>query len=535
MNFFRKQNLLMYLKKKFKNLFLIFKDDFLTIFLIIFGLLVLWNSIVHASRTPDDFNFGGEWDFILTAKAYLDKGFRANHLISYWATYDEKTGFATLNKYTHYLITSFLPYIFLAKVTGAKYTAHFQYINLGYFFIFLYFLNSSIRYQVKLFTIHKKLDEKGGGAESRKKVSVIIGTCLLFMLFYDGYWRAILASFSVYTAVIVLAPCIAYYSIKENKEAIIFILGVLMFVMYEAFIPFFFVCVLFFFSTKKKYWLFLAFVIPFTIFGVRILINYWAYQDMSLVISDLLGAYGTRSSNCNLSIYLTFENLINYGNIKQCSLKYFFDSYLQQFTIFVTKLPLDFFISYKYSGVFFLYALIRIIFDLIKNYHLGLNKVSNQVTIGYFFGVIVFYLLLPAMGTQGWEFFVLMPIVLIGFLFFFKDLVFWVANFRFLNFNSSMISIFVIFMALYVGGFFNVKMTFPARVSEKERDIFLVSRMACQTANEITTNIDFKYFLYECNNKILKINIDNDNKKLKYVKIHRDDNSPIILNNLQLY
>ena len=163
MNFFRKQYLLIYLKKKSKNSFLIFKDDLLTIFLIIFGLLVLWNTIVHATRTPDDFNFGGEWDYMLTAKAYLDKGFRANQLIYYWGTYDEKTGFGILNKYTHYLITSHLPYIFLAKVTGAKYTAHFQYVNLGYFFIFLYFLNSSIRYQVKLFTIHKKIGLGGGG------------------------------------------------------------------------------------------------------------------------------------------------------------------------------------------------------------------------------------------------------------------------------------------------------------------------------------------------------------------------------------
>lgn len=459
------------LSKKMRGIDLFAAAFFLSV------VLIILKSNFFSPRSPLDFNFGGEWDFMLTAKEYARNSLAHNKFLSYWATYDTSTHQLAINRYTHYPIFAYLPYILALKFFKTGYASQLMWVNLLYFFGFSYFLYRGVK-------------------DNLKKSSQILFVILVLCFFYSGYWKAILGSFGIYTVAIAIAPALAYGVIKNKMGVMVACFTILCLTMYEAFFP----CFLFFialsWTRKKLKYSYLAIGIPLLSLLLRALSNYWFYQSWHLVWVDLIGAYGQRSAECALISQQTAENIKNYGQVATCGFDYFIRNHLDKLSQLAHKLPKDLLISYGVGFFFFIFALCKVIFELAMKilHHKKAISLESLFVITYLGGMGLFALMLPAMVLQGWTFFILMPISIIGFFTIFELLNSFVAQINLLS-NPVIRAIFILPL-LWV---FIDRTGFGATLNEKEIHLANSVEIACNNhQGEIYTNLPFNYFTYIC-------------------------------------
>jgi hypothetical protein len=486
-------NVLLQLVKFRKNL----EGNFLIFLFAIFYFIVIYTSLSFASRSPEEFNFGGEWDFILTAKMYLRQSLAENKLATFWATYDPQSHFLSIDRYTHYMITAWAPYIIYAKIFGATFTAQFMTVNLVYFSLFLVFM----------FRFFK--------ANVNSSLDYVLMATLVYILTAGGYWKSILASFGVYTIPVFLSSAIAYYALMGKRHHVLLITVLLMLVMYEAYIAFFILCVLIAYQTRQIKWILFGSILPISVFALRILINLWVYGDIASAFGNLFEALGVRSADCSFTSSLSAENLKNYGNKQTCDFGVFINLHFEQLKNFMTKLPRDMLISYKLGSIFFLYALLKSIIIFLNVSDKRKIKLQYVYIFSWLIGCCTFFVLMPAMASQGWEYFILMPIMIIGMYELFVDMKSINLYIKYQNFSKKVAYLFSIILIVLAG--FSIR--FPAKISDKEIALFNMAAFACRNSDEIIkTNLNFNYFTYICKTRPRNLIIEEASQEIKYVE-----------------
>ena len=478
----------------------------------LFIALVILKSNFFVTRSPNDFNFGGEWDFMLTAKEYARHGISHNKLLSYWATYDDVANTISLNRYTHYPFTAYAPYVIALKFFKTGYSSQLMWVNLIYFFIFTTFI---------FYTIKDELSEGN-------KILFALCFCILF---YSGYWKAILVSFGIYTVSVMLAPIFIYSIVKNRFWLITLTFLALCLSMYEAY----FCCILFYSVTawqkKNLKIFFIGLSIPIISFAFRILSNYWYYQNWKMVMVDLVGAYGQRSAECSILQQQTAENLKNYGAVSTCSFETFITHHLDKLKSVINEIPARMLDSYGIGTAFFIYALLSIFYKLSSNFN-NLQKLDPIYVflLTYLIGALIFVIMLPAMALQGWMFFFLMPLTIGGLYLAFKKLsplslqqkIFSIPLFNLL----CVVPLLIIFLN---------RTGFPATLNDKEINLMTSVQIACENNNGfIRTNLDFNYFSYICKDLNFQIKyVAPSPNESQYISFAKDPNSlelkPVLL------
>lgn len=440
-------------------------------------ILIILKSNFFVQRSPIEFNFGAEWDTMLTAKEYARHTLTHNKFLSYWATYDSTTHQLNINRYTHYPVFSFIPYIVALNFFKAGYASQLMWVNLIYFFLFCFFLYKGIK-------------------DGLTKSAQILFIALLVSLFYSGYWKAILGSFGIFAISIAIAPVLAYGVMKNKLGITAICFTVLCLSMYEAFFPCFFFFVVLSWARRNLKYSYLAIGIPLLSLLLRVLSNYWFYQSWHLVWLDLIGAYGQRSAECSLISQQTAENIKNYGQVASCGFDYFISNHLDKLAQLTRQLPKDLLISYGAGFFFFIFALYKVFIELAIKILRNQKEISSEsiFVVTYLGGVCLFALLLPALLLQGWTFFILMPISIIGFFAIFELLGPFVTRIKFLS--NPVIRIIFILPLLCI---FIDRTGFAATLNEKEIHLANSVEIACNNhQGEIYTNLNFNYFTYIC-------------------------------------
>lgn len=440
-------------------------------------ILIILKSNFFVARTPIEFNFGAEWDTMLTAKEYARNSLVHNKFLSYWATYDNNTHLLSINRYTHYPVFSFIPYVIALKFFKAGYASQLMWVNLIYFFLFCLFLYKGIK-------------------DGLTKSAQILFIALLVALFYSGYWKAILGSFGIFAVSIAIAPALAYGVIKNKLGITAICFTILCLTMYEAFFPCFFFFIALSWTRKNLKYTYLALGIPLLSLLFRILSNYWFYQSWNLVWLDLIGAFGQRSAECALVSQQTVENIKNYGQVASCEFDYLIRNHLNKLTQLSSQLPRDLLISYGAGFFFFIFALCKAFFEVVMKMLHNTKAISfgGLFVLTYLGGLCLFAILLPALLMQGWTFFILMPISIIGFFGIFEILSPLVTRIKFLS--NPVIRMIFILPLLWV---FLDRTGFGATLNEKEIHLANSVEIACNNhQGEIYTNLNFNYFTYIC-------------------------------------
>jgi hypothetical protein len=446
--------------------------------------LIVVRSLTHFSRSPDEFNFGGEWDALITAKQYVLHSFFQNNFLSFSASYDPVKQHVDIWRYTHYPLFQYLPTIVLARYFGATYSAQFMLGNLVYLIAFAFVLFEIFR---------RDLTEKRAALLS----------ILLLGLSYMGYWRAILSSLGTpYTIEIVVAPLLVYGVVRKQYLWLALGFAILCLDTYDAFIP----CVLCLgalgLMERQRKYLLLALALPLLSLGIRLSANFSYYQNPQLVAGDLLNAFGQRSSGCTLDKVQTPENVRNYGGTPACSIEARVEKHLARVVQGIKELPADCYISYSYGTLFFLYALLRALYAFARAFRARARIEYGPAFIAlYCLGTALFGLLLPeSMLLGGWTFFDLMPVTIWGMATLYEDLLpFWESVPL-----GPLASRAVLLAALFAIARRNA---IPAALSDREVNRFTAARLACDNHGPaaIRTNLDYHYFAYLCSSEDYKL------------------------------
>jgi hypothetical protein len=446
--------------------------------------LIAVRSLTHVSRSPDEFNFGGEWDALITAKQYVLHSFFQNNFLSFSASYDPVKQHVDIWRYTHYPLFQYLPTIVLARYFGATYSAQFMLGNLVYLIAFAFVLFEIFR---------RDLTEKRAALLS----------LLLLCLCYMGYWRMILGSLGTpYTIEIVVAPLLVYGVVRKQYLWLALGFAVLCLDTYDAFIP----CVLCLgalgLMKKQKKYLLLALALPLLSLGLRFSANVSYYQSPQLVAGDLLNAFGQRSSGCTLDKNQTVENVRNYGATPACSIEARAEKHLARVLQGIKQLPADCYISYSYGTLFFVYALLRALYSFARAVRARARIEYGPVFIAlYCVGTALFGLLLPeSMLLGGWTFFDLMPVMIWGMAMLYEGLLPLWESVPLGLWASRAVLLAALFVIARRNGV-------PAALSDREVDRFTAARLACDNhgAAAIRTNLDYHYFAYLCSSEGYKL------------------------------
>jgi hypothetical protein len=438
-------------------------------------LLIVIRSLTVYSRSPDDFNFGGEFDALITAREYATKPLAETHLLSYIASYDAAKQRVDVWHYTHYPATQYLPTVILSRYFGARYSAQFELGNLAYLVFFC----------VMLFTIFRRhLTERGAA----------LFALLALLLFYKGYWQAILGSLGTpYTLEIVVAPLLVYAVARERYALLAAGLGLLCLDTYDAYLPCLLCLLALGFLVKRRRYVLAAFALPAFAFALRLAINLAYYHSPQLVAGDLLNAAGQRSGGCVLSSIQTAENVKNYGGTPECSLGARLAKQVERIGTGFGKLPSDALTSYRWGIVLFFYGLLRALYALVLARRRRTAPEYGPVFIvAYCAGTALFGILLPeAMLLGGWTFFDLMPVPIWGMAMLYRDARPWWDRLPAGPWIPRFVTLAALFVLCRHAGV-------PAAISDREVNRFAAAHLACGSGALVTTNLDFHYFAYLC-------------------------------------
>lgn len=453
------------------------------LFLGALGFIVV-RSLTHLSRSPDEFNFGGEWDALITAKQYVLHSVFENNFLSFSASYDPVKQHVDVWRYTHYPLFQYLPTIILARYFNATYSAQFMAGNLVYLIVFA----------VVLFEIFRR--------DLTEKRAVLL-SILLLGLSYWGYWRAILGSLGTpYTIEIVIAPLLVYGVVRKQYAWLAIGFAILCLDTYDAFIP----CVLCLgalgLMRKQRRYLLLALALPSLSLGLRLAVNLSYYHNPQVVAGDLLNAVGQRSAGCTLYTVQTVENVRNYGATPACSIEARVSKHLARVAQGIKKLSADCYTSYAYGTLLFLYALFRALYSFGRAFRTRKRIEYGPVFIAlYCLGTGLFGLLLPeSMLLGGWTFFDLMPVTIWGMAMLYEDLLPLWESVPLGLWVSRAVLLVVLFVIVRHNGV-------PAALSDREVNRFTAVRLACENHGRtaIRTNLEYHYFAYLCSSGDYKL------------------------------
>ncbi len=373
------------------------KTKIIILFLIVSFFVVIGPSIYNI-REPFAMNFGGEWDFIHTAKLVQQYGFKDTYYLSVWEPGIEGEKFVY---YTHYPPLSAWMYSLAGKLFGWEYLFQYRVLNIILESIFVFFL---------LYLVWRLT----------KKIWIPFAI-LLFVLDWR-YWKALFGSTSIFAISFVSLLFLWYLYLKffldkkiDRKKKFFYFsaIGILNFIIcltqfdnwpFLLTVAGLHLIIILIFDRRKEYLkktgiiLGIALMSLFLAIGIRLVINYNYFSSWETVFNDLGSAAGKRSLDCSAEEQiLTDENIINYGGLGKCRESRL--AILAKENIKNIRIYPPYFKTYFGSNYLIALFLIFVIYRLLKK-KIKINS-PEVISLIFFLGAVPFSVLLPVMFRQG--------------------------------------------------------------------------------------------------------------------------------------